>query len=787
MDFDQELLDEFTVESLEHLDAVEPLLLALETEGGASTDDYNSIFRALHSIKGAAGFLGLDRIQALSHVSESLLMRLRDGERAFEPAMADPLLQVVDTLRALLGALPEVTDFPQELHDAIQALIDGEAPGPGAAAPREDRPRVRFGEVAVDLGYLRPEQVHELLGAQANLTDKRSFGTIARELGLLDEVQLKTIGAEQALRMARAKAAAAVSKRDGGEEADDDFVLDTGQAAPRRAAGEKRTETIRVAVPLLDKLIDLAGELVLSRNQLRQRLEHETVPGVKNILQRMDLITSELQENIMYTRMQPMRGLLDKLPRQVRDVSGKLGKKVELFTVGGDVELDRSILEALSDPLTHLIRNSLDHGIEAPADRAAAGKPESGTLSVRAFHESGQVIVEISDDGRGIDGRKVLAKAVERGAVGHEEAAAMDEREAIQLIFHPGLSTAEQVTDVSGRGVGMDVVRTNIQQLGGQIDLESEVGRGTTVRIRLPLTLAIIPSLIVAVEGERFAIPQVNLIEVLRLRPDELDARTALVHGVRMLRLRDEMLPLVGLAETLGIERADAPRRLSVIVLRADNNSFGLVVDELHDNEEIVVKPLSRYTKACTWFAGATILGDGAVAMILDGHGLLDKAGLELRRLSDAARVAAQTDRSLRGGRSMIVFDSALDERFALPLGQIQRLERIDASAIERVGHREFVQYRGQPIPVLRLEQLLPVAPLEITGDSLYVLIPRAGEGRVGILASRVVDTLVTDVEPEPDQEVAPGQLGKAILDGQLTLFLDCEALVANSGLELPR
>lgn len=796
MELDPELLEEFTVESTEHLEAVEPLLLAMEQGSPADADEYNRIFRALHSIKGAAGFLGLDQIQGLSHVSESLLMRLRDGEMPFDVEMADPLLRVVDTLRQMLRALPNPSEYPPELYAEIESLLNAglgaesasaapnTVPAAGSAVARTGT-SLLIGEICVEMGYLTPDQSKSVLAAQKASEPRRSFGSLAQGLGLMTEAQISEALAEQMIRLARVASAPPATPPT--TEDPPDAKPAAVRIAPATTLNKRsgaRNETIRVSVPLLNKLMDLAGELVLSRNQLRQRLEHETLPGIKNLLGRMDLITSELQESIMNTRMQPMRGLFDRLPRMVRDISQKLGKEVDLELEGGDVELDRSILETLSDPMTHLIRNALDHGMETPSERVARGKRGTGTLHVRAYHESGQVIVEIVDDGRGIDGARVKAKAVERGVIPQEVADAMTALESIRLVFQAGLSTVEEVTDVSGRGVGMDVVRTNIQQLGGLVELESVVGEGTVVRIRLPLTLAIIPSLIVSTAGCRFAIPQVNLVEVVRIHVEEMDRRLQTVRGVEMLRIREQLLPLVWLDRTLGLENESraGEEHLNIIVLRADGGSYGLVVDELLDSEEIVVKPLSAFVKSCEWFAGATILGDGAVSMILDVHGLVKRAGLQLRRIPDVHEsTGVEADSS---ARSLIVFTVASRERFALPLGDLQRLERVAIDQIEQVGMQEYIQHRGRAIPLIRLEQLLPVGALDVAQDELFVLIPRLSGGSAGILASRIVDTLVSDLEPDEEDADTPGLLGKAILDGHLTLFLETAGLLRSAGIE---
>jgi two-component system, chemotaxis family, sensor kinase CheA len=525
--------------------------------------------------------------------------------------------------------------------------------------------------------------------------------------------------------------------------------------------------------------------LVLGRNQLRQLLEGVDVPGLKQILQGVDLVTTELQENILYTRMQPVRVLFDRLPRQIRDTANKLGKQVDLEVTGSEVELDRSLIEALADPMTHLIRNAIDHGCETPEVRTAAGKSREGRLAVRAFHESGQVLIEIADDGNGIDPEVLRKVAIDRGILTRDKAAGLTDQEAINLVFHAGLSTAKSVTDISGRGVGMDVVRSNIKALGGQVDVESTLGQGTTFRIRLPLTLAIIPSLTVSVRGQRFAIPQVNLVEVVRLREDDEARRVEIVRGAEVLRLREQLLPLVRLDACLGFESDSQRSKSNVVVLRAGSSQYGLVVDELHDSEEIVVKPLARLLGSCYWYAGSTILGDGKVVMILEAQGVAKRAKLDLTQMSDLLE-GGESHHALHTERapSMIIFEGAEGEFFALPQAELRRMEKINVADIERVGHREFIRHRDRSIPLLRLEDVLPVqAPHEVS-DEAFVLIPRSDEWEVAIFATRIVDTLVSDVTPEPHLVSGPGLLGSAILDDRLTLFLSTPDLLEASNLE---
>ena len=448
--------------------------------------------------------------------------------------------------------------------------------------------------------------------------------------------------------------------------------------------------TLRLNVMLLDSLMTLAGELVLGRNQLNECLARKDERGIRSAAQRVSLVTSELQEVVTLTRMQPVGNVFGKFPRLVRDLSKELGKDVQLRIEGAEVEIDKTILEGLSDPLTHMVRNAVDHGVESPAVRRAAGKPPGGTIVLRASHQAGQIMIEVADDGRGVDRTKVAAAALAKGQRTAEQLERMTESEIFSLIFLPGVSTAETVSGVSGRGVGMDVVLTNLEKLGGKIDISSSPGHGTSFRIKLPLTLAIIPSLLVSDSGERFAIPQANVSELIRLAPSQLAKRTDHVGAAEVLTLRDRLVPLIHLADVLGAPRPDyTTRAMNVVLANTGAFEYGLVVAELHDTIEIVVKPLGRHLKAVTCYAGATILGDGRVAVILDVTGLAARAGLTNATVQAVARAQArQKDAEAGELHSLLLFRNAANECCAVPIELVSRVERIRHDQIEYAGGR---------------------------------------------------------------------------------------------------
>ncbi len=518
-------------------------------------------------------------------------------------------------------------------------------------------------------------------------------------------------------------------------------------ASPHVEPAPVADTTIRVDVELLDKLMDLAGELVLARNQLLQLTAERS-----DVAQRIDLITSELQDNVMRTRMQPIGGIWSKLPRVVRDLASELGKQVRLELDGSETGLDRSIIEAIKDPLTHIVRNAVDHGIEPSAVRVLAGKPAEGTLRLRASHEGGHVMLEITDDGAGIDPARVRAKALERGVVGVERAAQMTDAEVIELVFEPGFSTADTITNISGRGVGMDVVKHNIERIGGVVAIDSRRGIGTTMRIKLPLTLAIVPALIVDSNGERYAIAQVGVRELVRI------GRTVeSIHGAPMYRLRGDLLPLVYLDEVLGgVTRTGS----TVVVVQTEGRAFGLVVDAVHDTEEIVVKPVGQRLRDVPTYAGATILGDGRIALILDVRGIAARAGVDhaKREKSPPIAVAAPVARA-----RCLVVEAGAGRRVAVALDRVIRIEPFDARAVEHAAGIEVVQYDARLLPLLRLGS-----------DARHVVV-YAGARELGLVVGNIVDIF--------ERADTPAWNGAEVIDGRVTDIADVDAIAARMGL----
>ncbi|BDD87309.1 hybrid sensor histidine kinase/response regulator [Desulfofustis limnaeus] len=822
---DDEILQGFIEESLEHLADIETDLLAIEETAENIDDDLvNKVFRAAHSIKGGAGFMGLTTIQELSHAMENVLGMIRGKTLVPTPEIINVLLLASDQLQQMIEDIQNSNEVDIKSHlIPLNAIANGEFSAAATPGKRQVRASQATAEEASS-----PNDPPAASGANESSAPTTTFQTETEP----DRAPAGLDRSEQD----DANDPLDVEQQE--ELFDDSGVfsplehLTPGNSAKENGSAAKgKVETsIRVHVSLLDQLMTLAGELVLSRNQLLQTIGGEDFRNMEAVGQRIDLITSELQEAIMLTRMQPIGNVFNKFPRVVRDLSKKLGKKIDLTIIGKDVELDKTIIEAINDPLTHLVRNSVDHGIEMPEERKKLGKSESGVVVLKAFHEAGQVVIEIIDDGRGIDGDALAASAVNKGLLTVEQTQAMSEKEKVNLIFLPGFSTAKQVTDVSGRGVGMDVVKTNLDQLGGHVDIISEVGQGTTISVKLPLTLAIIPCQIIMTGGERYAIPQVNLEELLRIPAHQVKERIERVGTAEVVRLRGNLLPLIRLADVIGADRtyydpmedsfkrdrrkqisdrrsqesplfrdkdkkqdesaaeskrpsrALSDRRVSpasalnIVVVSTGSIKYGLIVDKLQDSEEIVIKPLGRHLQQCKGYAGATIMGDGRIALILDVSNLARMAKLTSvdgsDRATELALAAEEAGKARKDRQALLVFRSADDEQFAVPLNQVERIEKIKSKEVEVVGGKRVMQYRGGSLPLMCIDDVAMVKPLADHEDLLVVVFHIASH-TVGLLAIGPIDALEITADIDESTLKQTGIMGSAIINGHTTMLVN--------------
>lgn len=747
---DPALLAEFVTESREHLADIEGQLLEIEAAGAdIDVDLVNTVFRAVHSIKGAAGFMGLDTLGRLAHSMENVLGKIRTSDLIPTSDNVDLLLQAADALMGLVNDIDNSNEVDVSQHvTALEVVYEaGEVEPPN----QDSEPPAAIVEPET-VEEIEPNQVPEPVSSPEAL----SAPEVAEDTTI-----------------APVAAPAAIEPSD---EADLAAPATATRATPAAEA------SIRVQVGVLDSLMNIAGELVLGRNQLLQTIGAKDQAGIEAVAAKVDQVTSELQEAIMQTRMQQIGTVFSRFPRIVRDLSGKLGKQCDLNIEGKEVEVDKTIIEAIGDPLTHLVRNSVDHGVEMPAEREKAGKPLQGTMNLRAFYQAGKVRIEIEDDGAGIDPDRLKEKAISKGILTADRAEQMSDREAIRLIFHPGFSTAAKVTDVSGRGVGMDVVRTNIAKLGGTVDVESVVGEGTNIVITLPLTLAIIPSLIVQCLHDRYAIPQVNIAELVRLRPEELETRVGRIKDAEVLRLRGDLLPLIRLEDVLEVSSAEdgeasqeatQPDRkaINIIVVETGQQRFGVVVDALHDSEEIVVKPLGRHINECPCLSGATILGDGHVALILDVAGIAGHEQIPCIEEMSQEQQKLVKDKE-EDTQYMLLFSNHAQEHFAVSMDVVSRIDRVRTDQIDSVGGQALLQYRDATMSLLRLEDCITAKPAE-SNDRIYVIVFEVAGKEVGLVAPYLEDIrgIILNVDTVTFRE--RGVLGSMVLEEKTTRLVD--------------
>jgi two-component system chemotaxis sensor kinase CheA len=784
MEVMDEIVAEFLVESHENLDQLDQDLVALERDPG-SRELLSSIFRTVHTIKGTCGFLAFGTLESVTHVGESLLSRLRDGEMTLNAQITTVLLEMVDAVRSLLDSIEqsgkEGDANYSELIGRLQAVLDGPRADAAPADTLDAAPVDTLDAAPTDALDAAPTDALDAAPTDALDLPPASEGSCAPILGELliehgvgpDDLTLalaeQEVGDHRPLGEILIDHAAVIP-----QEVPD--TLHTQSAAHRSVADS----SIRVDVDLLDALMNLVGELVLTRNQLLQRSATRQDAELQRTAQRLNLIAGELQEGVMKTRMQPIDSVWSKLPRVVRDLCVGLGKSVRVEMEGRDTELDKTILEAVKDPLTHLVRNSVDHGFEHPSVRIAAGKPEEGRLLLRAFHEGGQVNIEITDDGAGIDPAKLRDKAVSRGMLTREAADQLGDRETLRLILTPGFSTAAVVTNVSGRGVGMDVVKTNIEKIGGALDIVSVHGQGTTVRIKIPLTLAIIPALVISAVGNLYAIPQVNLLELVRLERDQALTRIQTIQGTPVYRLRGALLPLVDLREQLGAPSVDHETTF-IIVLQADGRQFGLVVDDIKDTEEIVVKPLGKQLRGVPLYAGATIMGDGRVALILDATALAKKAGM----VSDSSGSANSSAHAADVARlALLVLGLSDGRRVALPLSAVDRLEQFPLDRLERVGGHEVIQYRGEILPLVRLDRALQSGCDQDDKDPIQVVVCQHRGRMVGFVVAQIHDIVEDELAIRTHLD-SGGHQGSAVVGQHVTELVDVERAISTIDPEL--
>lgn len=774
-----DLLSEFLTETNESLDTVDVELVRFEKD---PTDKavLDNIFRLVHTVKGTCGFLGLPRLESVAHASENVLGKFRDGELKVSTQAVSLILKSIDAIKIILAELeaneaePEGDD--KELIDKLNEVASGKLVDAAAPARSEEKkPEPVKSEAKAPAAESRPAPQPETSDTFAD-GEKKIEPVLKREL-LPGEVSMEELEAAFNAAPGPDEDEAAPSPPKAGKQAQN---TDT---AAKNSDTSIANQSVRVTVDLLEDLMTMVSELVLTRNQLMQIVRDQEDSKFKVPLQRLNLVTTELQEGVMKTRMQPIGNAWQKLPRIVRDLSHELGKKIELKMLGADTELDRQVLEMIKDPLTHMIRNSADHGLEQPKKRLAAGKPELGTIKLNAYHEGGHVIIQISDDGAGLNIERIKQKAIASGLATEADLEEMSDQQIGNFIFKAGFSTAETITSVSGRGVGMDVVRSNIEKIGGTVDVRTNPGKGSVFTVKIPLTLAIVSALVVESYGERFAIPQISVIELVRAS-DNSEHKIEELKSSPVLRLRDQLLPLVYLSDVLLMKRkspaglnADETPEMGaqtqrgkddyVVVTQVGDFRFGIVVERVFDTEEIVVKPVAPILRHISVFSGNTILGDGSVIMILDPNGIANMYG-NTAIDPDEASAEAVSSEFAEEKTSLLIFKAGDDTPKAVPLSLIARLEELDVSCVESSNGRDVIQYRGQLMPLVRMSDTH-----QLRTEGRQQMLVFADETRtMGLAVDSIVDIVEDSLKIELTSDIT-GVAGTAVIAGRATEIID--------------
>ncbi len=729
-----ELLQEFLTETGENLDTVDRELVRFEQDPN-DRDILRNIFRLVHTVKGTCGFIGLPRLEALTHAAESVIGQFRDGATV-KPSAVTAILETIDRIKDILSELAEKGQEPEGNDETLIGEL--------------------FALAEHAKGELKQQAPAEtLLDPVAAYLARH--GQAAPEPSTSEDIVFRSAPGPQ-------------RGRDGRIEGSEAAAPAEDSHSPARGTNSGPA-TLRVNVDTIEHLMTMVSELVLTRNQLLEVARRQEDAGLKAPLQRLSLITAELQDGVMKTRMQPIGNAWSKLPRIVRDLSAELGKRIELITEGAETELDRQILDLIKDPLIHMVRNCADHAIELPAARREAGKPEHGTIRLAAYHEGGSVTIAIADDGRGLDIGRIRGKAMAKGLASEAELDKLSDAQISRFIFHPGFSTADSVTAVSGRGVGMDVVKANVDSIGGTVDVASRPGLGTTITIKIPLTLAIISALIVVAGQDRYAIPQIAVRELVRAKAGD-DNRIEEINGAPVLRLRGRLLPIVSLPGLMACPGREQARRAEgegfIVVTQIGERQFGILVDSVFHTEEIVVKPMSSKLRHIHLFSGNTILGDGTVVLIVDPNGVARLVGATTSEDAEEEPREAATQVHRGERTTMLVFRAGAGSLQALPLSLVTRLEEIEASEFQRSGGRTLLHYRGRLVPVT------PVADTQLRSEGIQPLvIVSNGDLTVALAVEAIVDIVEETFELEMAAAEARGIIGSAMIRGRATDILD--------------
>ena len=795
VDLSSPIVKEFLIESFDNLNNINSELTQYE---GTPHDMelLNAIFRKVHTLKGSASFLGLKLLQDITHQGENILDNLRESKLTLNSDMVDALLESFDACISILKSIEENgsegTDEYKLLIKKLEQLSDPSLSEPVFIELSPDElilnDEVPFIEKDSSLEFIKglDSSSKEIVKEGSSEKEEESEkGSIESELlNLLESNETK-----EGIKKDLSEATLAPKKSSANKDVFEKYKNKTVKIENRKNETTKNTgnlvdTVVRVNVSLLDKIMNVVGELVLNRNQILQFANQDTSSELSRLAHSLNTITTELQTDIMTTRMQPVGSVLTKFERVVRDLAKAQKKNIKLLIQGKETELDKTLLEAIRDPLTHLIRNAVDHGIERPEDRLAANKSETAIINIRSYHEGGQVTIEIVDDGNGINPDVILKKAIEKKVVAGD-GSNLSKKQIINLIFAPGFSTAAEVTNISGRGVGMDVVKSNIEKIGGTVEVDSTVGEGTTFKLKIPLTLAIVPALVVHSSSETFAIPQVNLMELVRIEEED-DKEIELIHDSEFFRLRGDLIPIFRLSECLAINKTERKKKdLNIVVLKAEGFIYGLVVDHIHDTEEIVVKPLSRKLKDITVFGGATIMGDGTVSLIIDGLGFYNyMSGYQGRKSFSSNDSTSEINTGPAYNDEVLLCRLGDDREYGIPLSIVHRLEEFVYKDVEWSGKQALIRYRERAMPLINLEQ-----SLKLSGDSLLnkksdeklvlpVVVVRARGTQIGIVVSEISDIAINTSEISVETVDRDGFLGSAYINEKSVTILDLYSIL---------
>ncbi len=848
---DKEILEEFILESKQNIVEVEHDLLALE-EDGADSEIINKMFRAIHSMKGSSGYLNLKNILSLSHLGETLLDQIRTGAREADPDTVDALLSMVDALSEMLSmtdlgesyditeaveklnsilsagqdkaeeshtcgcqlgntelcqvlnSLPKTTDIISKINDGIKSnlFLYLVCTGSGSENTR------KFLEDADDIGVViaTSEKGYLLFGSV--LDSELLIDAVGSDVAEITEVPKAKI--EEWLTADSNTVPVVVSKVSDNDNTAKNEAAGAGnsvaKAAPKRVNKDgdnkkkkvvkEESQMIKINAHLLDELLRFTGNMVMSRNQLLTRYDFSDDPAFSTLSQAI----TEVHKNVVQTRMLSVGSIFDRFKRVVRDLSKKLGKKIDFKQQGGDLELDRTILEAFVDPLNHMIRNSIDHGIETTEERAQTMKNPIASITLKAYQESGEIIISVEDDGRGIDPEKIKKIALDRGLINQTQLKSLSDQDAIMLIFEPGFSTAQKLSEISGRGVGMDVVRTNIEKIGGVVDCSSDLGYGTKMQARLPLTKAMVTSslisaLVVSVDGLPFCIPQSAVNELITVSQKDTQEKIKILQGKKVFQHRELILPILNLRDILELNTGGDSTAKEVtnsgsvssfftdnqtlIVLQHRHNYFGIMVDKIIGIEEAVVREMPKLVESANVFSGHTVLGDGRVVMLIDTNGIVERMNMTFISQGPVESVSAP---ALSVGKradmqSMIIFNYSNNEYFAVPLELVSLVEKISSNDIKKVGNRKYYPMKDNTIPLLYLDKHLPVTPISQSLDTYNLIIPSRVKFPIGVITNS--DITVCDVSGKFDEKITheKGIIGTFMHNGNLVMLLDLYSL----------